>query len=95
MMKAVTSPSLALIFIVVSFSGLVNAEDDVPNYCYKPSKPLFFATAQSNERYNEDLQEYQRCQKRFAEMRVREAELKKESERNSQIILETFMGNNH
>ena len=94
-MKAVTSTCLAIIFIVVSFSGLVNAEDDVPNYCYKPSKPLFFATAQSNERYNEDLQEYQHCQKRYAEMRVREAELEKESERNSQIILETFMNNNH
>ena len=94
-MKAVTSTCLAIIFIVVSFSGLVNAEDDVPNYCYKPSKPLFFATAQSNERYNEDLQEYQHCQKRYAEMRVREAELKKEFERKNQVILETFMGNNH
>ena len=95
MMKAVTSLFLTLIFISVFFSGTVNAMDDVPNYCYKPSKPLFFATAQSNNRYNEDLQEYQYCQKRFAEMRVREAELKKESERNSQVILETFMNNNH
>jgi len=95
MMKAVTSLFLALIFIVVPFAGLVNAMDEVPNYCYKPSKPLFFATAMSNKRYKEDLQEYQHCQKHYAEMRVHEAELKKEAERNSQVIFETFMDNSH
>lgn len=89
-MKVELSLFITLFFVVLSFSGQLNAQD-VANYCYKPSKPLFLSTAKDDKRYAEDLDEYQHCQQRFAEMQERAAKLKKESDMNSQLIMDTFM----
>lgn len=89
-MKIELSLFLTLIFVLLPFSSQVTAQE-IPNYCYKPSKPLFLSTAEDDKHYAEDLQEYQNCQQRFAEMQERAAKIKKESDMNSQLIMETYM----
>lgn len=93
--KSGISLFLALIFILMSCSSQANELEEQADYCYKPSKPLFFSTAQTKNRYAEDMQEYQRCKKSFIEMQDRSAKMKKESDMNSQLILDTFMDKNH
>jgi len=60
------------------------------DYCYKPSKPLFFSTQEYKNRYSEDMKEYQRCQSGFHEMKAHLAEIKKESDRNARLIMSRF-----
>ena len=43
-------------------------------HCYKPTKPLWLATAYYKERYNQDVEDYQHCMKAF--IRAQEAAVK-------------------
>ena len=90
-MKSGISHFLTLIVILLSCSSQANDLEEQANYCYKPSKPLFLSTAADDKRYAEDLKEYKYCQQRFAEMQERAAKMKKESDMNGQLILDTFM----
>lgn len=93
-MKTNISLCITLFFVLLSFSGQSNALEET-NYCYKPSKPLFFSTARTKNRYAEDLQEYQRCQQSFSEMQERAAQMKKEAEMNSRLIRDSYMNKNN
>lgn len=90
-MKVELSLLIILFFIALSFSGLASAQEEANNYCYKPSKPLFLSTADEDRRYTEDLREYKDCQQRFTEMQERAARIKKESDMNSQLIMDSYM----
>lgn len=76
----------------LSLCAQANTSDttDLADYCYKPSKPLFFATMHYKKRYAEDVEEYQRCRQHFLEMQEDLAEMKTESEKNSQKIWDNF-----
>lgn len=79
---------LILFFTTASFSSfaeaVVSSETVVPvDYCYKPDKPLFFATQHYKNRYADDIAEYGRCQKSFIEMKKHVANMQKESEKIS------------
>jgi len=86
---------LALSFLVILVLLLVSvqsySQEEEIDYCYKPSKPLFLSTSQSKKRYAEDLQEYQRCQQYFIDMKQRTSQLKKESEINEQSMMKNYM----
>ncbi len=60
------------------------------DYCYKPSKPLFFSTQEYKSRYAKDMKEYRRCQNGFYEMQAHLAEIKKESDRHARLIMSQF-----
>lgn len=68
--------------------------DDELNYCYKPSKPLFFAKSVFKDHYAEDMKEYQRCRRSFIEMRDRVASMRQEAEKNAKLIRESFAKDN-
>lgn len=89
-MKVGFSLFLTLFFVSLSWSSQVIAQEEA-NYCYKPSKPLFLSTAKDDKRYADDMLEYQNCQQRYTEMRERAARIKKESDKNSQMIMDTYM----
>ena len=90
-MKAMLSFFLILFFTTMSVLSQADSQAGVQDYCYKPSKPLFFATAEYKRRYAEDVEEHQRCQKGFIEMQARVASMKKESEKNAQRIQDNFI----
>lgn len=86
-MKAMLSLLLILFFTTMS----VLSQADEQDFCYKPSKPLFFASSEYKKRYAEDVKEYQRCRQSFIEMQARVASMKKESEKNAQLIQDNFI----
>lgn len=90
-MKAVLSAFLILFFTTMPVPGLADSQiGDEQNYCYKPSKPLFFSVVKYEKRYAEDIKEYQRCRQSFIEMQERVTNMRKESEKNAQLIKERF-----
>lgn len=90
-MKAMLSLFLILFFTTMSAISQADNQADAQDYCYKPSKPLFFATVEYKKRYAEDVEEHQRCRKGFIEMQARVASMKKESEKNAQLIQDKFI----
>ncbi len=68
--------------------------DNKMDYCYKPSKLLFFSTAEYKKRYAEDMKEYQRCRKSFLEMQEHMAIMKEEAEKNARLARERFAEEN-
>jgi len=90
-MKAALSIFLILFFLTMSaLSPADNHIDDVENYCYKPSEPLFFSSSKYKKRYKVDLIEYQNCKQSFIEMQQRVTELRNESEKNARLIWERY-----
>ncbi len=91
-----------LILFFITMSAFVQANDrssdgqansaahNELDFCYKPSKPLFFSTAEYKKRYADDMKEYQRCHQSFIEMQARIASMKKESEKNARLVKERF-----
>ncbi len=91
-MKAMLSLLLILFFATISVvSANDDQTDDKMDYCYKPSKPLFFATAEYKHRYADDVKEYDRCRQGFFEMQARVNAMKEESEKNAKKIQESFV----
>ncbi len=88
-MKIAPALFFSLLLVTVNIQANELHEYD---YCYKPEQPLFFSTQQTKNNYQEDLQEYHRCQQRFAEMQTRVNNMKQESEANRQHILNSFVG---
>lgn len=83
-------------FLILFFSGLSAfsyAEDtSIPvDYCYKPDKPLFFATQYYKNRYADDVEQYKSCVKSFIEMQNRVAKMQQESEKNSLTTWNNFI----
>ena len=86
-MKAALSLFLILFFTTMSVQSLAdNLIDDIEDYCFKPSEPLFFSSFEYKKRYAVDIEEYQHCQQSFIDMQQRMAELRNESEKNAQLI---------
>ncbi len=90
-MKAMLSLLLILFFTTISVLSQANSQADEQDFCYKPSKPLFFASSEYKKHYAEDVKEYQRCRQSFIEMQARVASMKKESEKNAQLIQDNFI----
>jgi len=84
--------SFLLLFLFISGLSASSYADDsaAADYCYKPGKPLFFSTANYKIRYDEDVAEYERCQKHFIEMKERVARLQQESMKKSQMIWDEY-----
>jgi len=57
---------LSLILTGVSVTSYADNFEPLP-HCYKPNKPLWLAAAYYKNRYNRDIEEYQRCMKAFIE----------------------------
>lgn len=47
-----------------SVSSYADLYEPVP-HCYQPSKPLWFASSDYKERYDNDVNEYHSCMKKF------------------------------
>ncbi len=87
-----TSPFFFLTLFLTGICVSSYAETSEPfDFCYKPQKLLFFATEYYKNRYNEDIKEYERCQKVYIETQERVAEMQKESEKNSLSIWNKFV----
>jgi hypothetical protein len=88
----------ALIFPIASFANDQNnitLNHEVQDYCYKPSKPLFFATEKYKRVYAEDLNEYRHCRQGYIEMQERVALMKAESEKNAKLIRNSFINTHY
>jgi len=87
---------MGLIFLLCLFlpglaiSNPTKTEQSV-DYCYKPNKPLLFSKQQYKQRYEQDLQEYQRCVKSFKEVHDNISNMRRESEKNSDKIMNNFV----
>ncbi len=75
------------IFSMLFFMGLcVSSQADTyepVSHCYKPSKPLMFATRYYKDRYTRDVEEYQSCLKTFIEHQEYAAKMHKEAASNA------------
>ena len=94
-MKAMLS---FFVVLLISISSVVQAKvqaGEEMDYCYKPSKPLFFATSEYKNRYAEDMKEYQRCRKGFLEMQARVTAMEEESEKNAKKMRESFVNRHY
>jgi len=90
-MKAMLSFLFILLFMLLSTIGHTRStSDDVMDYCYKPSKPLFFSTKKYKNIFADDMKEYQRCRKGYIDMKTRVAAMQEESEKNAKRIREQF-----
>ncbi|MCP3852340.1 MAG: hypothetical protein GY694_19210 [Gammaproteobacteria bacterium] len=90
-MKAMLSFFFVLLFMLLSTIGHTkNTSDDVMDYCYKPSKPLFLSTKKYKSIFADDMKAYQRCRKGYIDMKARVAAMQKESEKNAEIMREQF-----
>lgn len=87
--------SLLFLFLFVSINSASSfAENSVAtapgspaDYCYKPEKPLFFSTSYYKHRYDEDMEEYERCHKSFVEMWERVSKMQQKSEKISMNMI--------
>ena len=85
--------SFFFLFLLASVSASVSsfAEDadstSPADYCYKPEKPLFFSTSHYKHRYNEDMEEYERCHKTFVEMWKRVSDMQQNSQKISMNMM--------
>ena len=61
------------------------------DYCYKPNKPLLFSKPEYKKRYEQDLQEYQRCVKYFTQVHENISNMQIESEKNARKVLNNFI----
>ena len=98
-MKAPLSLFLIIFFAMVSLVSLAghpdqadveSASEKVQSYCYRPGKPLFFATSDTKARYHEDLREYENCRQGFLEMQAHVTHMRHESEKNARQVRENF-----
>lgn len=81
---------LILMLPGLSFSSSSGSENKA-DYCYKPNKPLWFSTHKYKQRYQEDMEEYQRCVQQFHEVHDNIAKMKAESDKNAQKIMADFV----
>ncbi len=77
---------LSLILTGVSAISYADNFEPIP-HCYKPNKPLWLATAYYKNRYNYDIEEYQRCMKAFIEAQERAVQIHTQA---AQKALETW-----
>jgi len=63
-MKLAVVLLLSMMLTGISVSSYADHFEPLP-HCYKPTKPLWMATAYYKERYNSDVEAYQRCMKKF------------------------------
>lgn len=79
--------SSLLFFLLISFLGLsfsTYADTYEPVvHCYKPSKPLFFATQKYKDRYSQDVEKYQNCLKIFILRQQQAVEMHKNAAENA------------
>jgi len=95
-MKESLSLFLILFFSTLSvLSQAAGQMNDEMDFCYKPSKPLFFSTSEYKNHYAEDVKEYQRCRQGFLDMQARVASMKKASEKNARLIHENYIIRNY
>ncbi len=83
---------LFFLFLFVSINSASsfseNSDPTSPaDYCYKPEKPLFFSTSHYKHRYDEDMEEYERCHKTFVEMWERVSKMQQKSEKISMNMI--------
>lgn len=83
--------SFSLLILFFSLSASSFADTSGFDYCFKPEKPLFFASSHYKNRYDEDLQAYNHCLKDFNDMQARLTKMQEESIANSMIILNEFV----
>ena len=77
---------ISVCLFTLAFASQIYANDrssinENYNYCYKPTKPLLFASGKSKQMYADDLQEYQRCKKNFDQMQADISKMKRLSNR--------------
>ena len=73
---------LALFLLGLSASSHADTYEPVP-HCYKPSKPLFFASRHYKDRYRIDVEEYQSCLKKFIQHQELAAKMHTEAAQNA------------
>lgn len=93
--SCVKKNSLLFLFLFVSINSassfaensVATASGSPADYCYKPEKPLFFSTSHYKHRYDEDMEEYERCHKTFVEMWERVSKMQQKSEKISMNMI--------
>ncbi|WP_198265328.1 hypothetical protein [sulfur-oxidizing endosymbiont of Gigantopelta aegis] len=99
-MKAMLS-TITIFLLVLPALSFANDQVDIAttseiqDYCYKPSKPLFFATNEYKRIYAEDVSEYKRCRQGYIEMKQRVALMKAEADKNAKLIHKRFINSHH
>jgi len=73
-----------LTLFLIGLSALSHADTYEPvAHCYKPSKPLFFASRQYKDRYRDDVQEYHSCLNTFIKHQELAAKMHTEAAQNA------------
>ena len=81
-----------LILIIPGLSMANPVTTDKPaDYCYKPNKPLLFSKHEYQQRYKQDVKEYQKCVEYFTEVHENISSMHSESEKNARKILNNFV----
>lgn len=96
--------ALLSLFLIVSFLlGTIVSRAEHPqstteeqqSYCYKPGKPLMFASSDYKARYEQDMLEYKNCHQGFLEMQARVTHMRHESEKHTQLLREQFLNKHY
>lgn len=75
---------LCLLLFFMGLTVLSHADTYEPiAHCYKPSKPLMFASSHYKNRYTQDVEVYRICLKTFIEHQENAAKMHQEAAKNA------------
>ena len=83
---------LSVLQMVISVSAYADLYEPVP-HCYQPSKPLWFASSDYKERYDNDINEYHTCMKKFIQKQEIAAKKHNQAAQDAIAIWNDFVKN--
>ncbi len=88
------SGAIVLLSLMLSSFSLFSHADTYESlpHCYKPTEPLWMATSYYKERYQRDVEEYQRCMQAFIESQENAVKIHARAAQKAQKTQQEFLG---